>query len=85
VAEQWKDRGFSLGIFTDPPGQVWKDYVHGTDELLMAAEGEMELEMKGEAIRCKIGEEILIPAKTVHTVRNIGKTGTVWYYGYKQR
>ena len=46
VAGQWKARGFSFGIFTDPPGQVWKDYVK-------------------------------------HTVRNTGKTGTVWFYGYQ--
>ena len=84
VAERWKARGFSFGIFTDPPGQVWSDFVHESDELLMVVQGDMELEMRGETIRCPIGEEILIPAKVVHTIRNVGKTGSQWLYGYPQ-
>ncbi len=84
VAADWKTRGFSFGIFTDPPGQIWKNFVHETDELLMAVKGEMELEMKGRTLRCEIGREIMIPAGVVHTVRNVGKTGSQWLYGYKE-
>ncbi len=84
ILAQWKARGFSFGIFTDPPGQVWNDFVHDTDELLMVVQGEMELEMQGKRIRCEIGQEILIPAGAMHTVRNIGKTGSQWLYGYKK-
>ena len=32
-----------------------------------------------------IGEEVFIPANAIHTVRNIGKTNNVWYFGYKNR
>ena len=85
IAAQWRARGFSFGLFTDPPGQVWENFVHDTDELLMATQGEMELEMEGRTIRCEIGKEILIPAKAVHTVRNVGKTGSQWLYGYQER
>lgn len=84
IAAQWKARGFSFGVFTDPPGQEWKDFVHDSDELLVVVQGEMELEMEGRTSRCTIGQEILIPAKAVHTVRNVGKTGSQWLYGYKQ-
>jgi cupin 2 domain-containing protein len=84
VAENWKARGFSFGVYTDPPGQEWKDFVHDSDELLMVVQGEMELEMQGRTTRCPIGEEILIPTKVVHTLRNVGKTGSQWLYGYKQ-
>tara|TARA_Y100001970_G_C14143805_1_gene808687 strand:- start:351 stop:485 length:135 start_codon:yes stop_codon:yes gene_type:complete len=31
----------------------------------------------------KLGEEVSIPANYNHTVRNVGKTNNVWYYGYK--
>ena len=85
VAGEWKARGFSFGVFTDPPGQIWKDFVHETDELFMAVQGEMEIQMQGRTIRCGIGEEILIPAGVVHTVRNAGRTGAQWIYGYKAR
>ncbi|RMH18419.1 MAG: cupin domain-containing protein, partial [Gammaproteobacteria bacterium] len=30
-----------------------------------------------------IGEEILIPARVVHSVRTCGSSGSVWLYGYR--
>ena len=84
IAKDWKTRGFSFGVFVDPPAQVWSNFVHDTDELVLLVRGEMELEMQGRTIRCVIGNEILIPAKVVHTVRNTGQTGSQWLYGYKQ-
>ena len=62
---------------------VWEDYVHSTDELLMIMEGALELEMQGKTFQPAIGEEVLIPAQTSRTVRNIGRTTAKWLYGYK--
>ena len=42
----WRSRRFSCGLWVDPPGQVWEDYVHATDELLMVLEGELEFGQK---------------------------------------
>ncbi len=39
VERDWKARGFSFGIWVDPPGQVWKDFVYATDELFMRLYG----------------------------------------------
>ena len=83
ITKQWQARGFSCGLWVDPPGQVWENYVHSTDELLMLMEGALELEMQGKTLRPAIGEEILIPAHMSHTVRNIGGTTARWLYGYK--
>ena len=41
--------GFTFGIFDDPPGQVWADFVHRTDEFVVVVEGSVE--MHGDAIR----------------------------------
>ncbi len=84
VKTDWERRGFSFGIWIDPPGQVWEDYVHDADELLMLVEGQIELSFLGKTFCPKIGEEVLIPAGAGHTVRNIGKTTNRWYYGYKR-
>jgi len=81
--QEWSSRGFSCGLWVDPPGQVWEDYTHGTDELLMVLEGELELEMQGRSFRPRWGEEVLIPARVRHTVRNVGGTTARWLYGYK--
>ena len=83
INQDWNSRGYSCGVFRDPPGQVWADFVHRVDELVVLAEGEIELEIEGMAQRPQIGQEVFIPANAVHTVRNIGRTNNVWYYGYR--
>lgn len=84
VASEWLSRGFSCDLWVDPPGQVWEDYRHATDELIMPVAGRLELEFGGRCFRPDPGEEILIPAGMSHTVRNIGGTTAQWLYGYKQ-
>ncbi len=81
---EWKSRGFSCGLWTDPPGQVWADYVHDNDELVMVVDGEVEFEYEGRVVRPSPWEEVLIPAGIFHTVRNVGTTTSRWLYGYKQ-
>jgi len=84
IAKDWKARGFGCDLWRDPPGRVWEDYVHDTDELLMVLEGDVEVEIEGRKLRPKGDEEILIPAGARHSVRNKGKTESRWLYGYKR-
>ena len=84
VAREWPARGFSCDLWVDPPGQVWEDYRHATDELVMPVAGRLELEFGGQSLSPALGEEILIPAGVSHTVRNIGGTTAQWLYGNKQ-
>ncbi len=51
----------------------------------MVVEGEEEFEMNGRKFSLRIGEELLIPAGTNHTARNVGKTTSKWLYGYKRQ
>lgn len=84
VALEWRARGFSCDLWVDPPGQVWEDYCHTTDELVMPVVGRLELEFGGRCVRPALGEEVLIPAGVSHTVRNIGGTTAQWLYGYRR-
>lgn len=84
IANSWQARGFNCGLWVDPPGQVWENYVHSVDELVMVLDGELELEMQGRMFRPHVGEEVLIPAEVSHTVRNVGATTATWLYGYKE-
>ena len=65
IKQDWHSRGYSFGVFRDPPGQVWADFVHQTDELVVLAEGEIEVEIEGKAERFQIGEMVFIPAKEI--------------------
>ena len=84
IRQQWESRGFSFGIFRDPPGRVWQDFSHSTEELVILAEGQIEIQVAGVTHRPVIGEEIFfILAQAIHTVRNFGTVSNVWYYGYR--
>jgi uncharacterized cupin superfamily protein len=85
VAADWAARGFSCDLWTDPPGQVWADFVHATDELVMLIDGDIELRFSGRVLRPRAGEEVLIPAGVSHTVINTGSTNNRWYYGYRKK
>jgi quercetin dioxygenase-like cupin family protein len=76
IAEDWKQRGFSCELWTDPPGQRW--------ELVTVLEGDVEFEIEGTIHHPQAGDELLIPAGALHSARNIGNTTTRWLYGYRR-
>jgi quercetin dioxygenase-like cupin family protein len=84
ILRRWEERGFHGGVWVDPPGQVWRDFVHDEDELLMLVEGDLELEIEGRVKRLQAGDEVLIPAGAMHTVRNLGQGRARWLYAYHQ-
>ncbi|MEX0960629.1 MAG: cupin domain-containing protein [Burkholderiales bacterium] len=83
VARDWAAKGYSCETWIDPPGQVWADFVHDVDELVMPVEGEVEFEVAGQSFRPQLGEEVFIPANAPHTVRT-GAGGSRWLYGYRK-
>lgn len=83
ISRDWAARGFSCGLWVDPPGQRWEDFVHASDEVVIVLEGSMEFEIDGETGRPAAGEEVFIPAGAVHSVRNIGDVTARWLYGYR--
>ena len=65
IKRDWHSRGYSFGVFREPPSQVWADFVHRTDELVVLAEREIDVEIEGKAERFQIGEMVFIPAKEI--------------------
>ncbi len=74
--------GFSFDTYRDPPGQVWADFTHRTDEFVVVVEGDMEITVAGETARCAPGDLVLIPAGASHTLVTSEAGGSVWHYGY---
>ena len=83
IRADWAARGYGFEYWIDPPGQVWRDFVHDVDELVILVEGDIELEWSGTRVRPKVGEEVLIPAGARHTVRNTGDASNRWCFGYR--
>jgi mannose-6-phosphate isomerase-like protein (cupin superfamily) len=84
IATDWAARGFSCGVWVDPPGQRGEDFTRATDELVLVLEGAMEFEVEGRVVRPAVGEELLSPAGARHPARNVGGTTARWFYGCRR-
>jgi quercetin dioxygenase-like cupin family protein len=85
IAADWASRGFSYGLWTDPPGQRWEHFRHATDELVTVLEDRVEFEVAGQVHQPEVGEELVIPAGAVHSAQNVGKAAARWLYGYRRQ
>jgi quercetin dioxygenase-like cupin family protein len=82
IAHDWKKRGYSCDLFTDPPGREWNDFVHTTNELVTVMVGKLRLTIGGEEIVAEPGDEVLITKSVRHSEKNIASSTTQWLYGY---
>ena len=58
--------GFQLRNLSRSIGKrIWPDFSHSTDELVILAEGQIEIEVTGVILRPVIGEEIFISAQAL--------------------
>ncbi|MBA2653458.1 MAG: cupin domain-containing protein [Gammaproteobacteria bacterium] len=83
IASEWELLGYSCDVWKDVPGQRWENFTHDSDELFMLIKGKIELEIEGKSCQPLQNQVVHIPANTMHSVRNIGKTEAHWLYGYK--
>ncbi len=82
IRKNLKRRGFVCGIWQDPPQQEWNDFIHSEDEIIVLISGEIEISIGTNKIYPKINEEVLIPAKSTHSIKNISHQSNKWLYGY---
>jgi len=82
VAADWRGRGFSCDLFTDPPGREWIGFTHDVNELVTVLAGRLEMELNGSWFAVEEGDEVFIPRGARHSVRNVHDRTTLWLYGY---
>ncbi len=85
LERRFAERGYSFGIFVDPPGQEWLGFVHDVDEIVVPLEGSVTITVAGKVRRPTVGEEVFIPANAVHDVVTDNDGGSRWAYGYRRR
>lgn len=83
VQRRWAADGYSCEVWIDAPNQVWHDFQHDVDEVVLLLEGESTIEMLGRTIQLVAGDQLQIPAGTRHTVRNTGNGPARWLHGYR--
>lgn len=84
LERSFAERGYSFGIFVDAPGQEWLGFVHDVDEIVVPLEGVVTITVAGKVHRAEIGEEVFIPADSVHDVVTASDSGSRWAYGYRR-
>ncbi len=84
VAADWAARGYSCGLFVDPPGRAWTGFVHRSNELVTVVEGRLRMTVGDQSCEAGPGDEVFIPCQAVHSVVNIHGGTTRWLYGYDQ-
>jgi mannose-6-phosphate isomerase-like protein (cupin superfamily) len=83
IARDWHRRGFSCDLWVDRGGQAWRDFVHDVDELVLVVSGLLAVELPDRAVWLQPGDELLIPAGTRHSVRNLDERPVRFLYGYR--
>lgn len=85
IEKNWKERGFSFGVGSIKIGDAVDRAVHeDRDELVIMASGKLEAIIDTETFYPEPGQEIIIPAKKNHSLKNIGNSESKIYFGYKK-
>ena len=84
IRANWASQGFSCEVWIEPPDHVCHDFQHDVDLMILLLEGEIQVELPGRTIRLSIGDELIIPAHTRHTVRNRVAQPARWLHGYRR-
>ena len=82
VESDWEAEGFSFGVFRDPHGQEWNDFVHSTDEYVVVAAGRLSIAVGSERADAEPGDLVRIPAGVSHSLKTLSPEGSIWLYGY---
>lgn len=82
VERNLQRENFSFGVFRDPPGQEWNNFVHRTDEYVLIAEGKLAMRVGDEKLVAEPGDLVRIPRGAYHSLKTVSAEGSVWLYGY---
>jgi len=84
LEKDWVTRGFSFGVGTIKAGDGVNEAVHDDqDELVLMESGRYEFTVDNETFVQEGDSEVLIPAGSRHSIKNLGTRDSKIYYGYK--
>lgn len=82
--KNWKERGYSFGVGSVTLEKGVDEASHyDQDELVVVVNGKLEFIIDDNTFIAECGKEVFIPAKSIHSIKNIGTGDSKIYYGYK--
>lgn len=86
LKRDWIERGFSFAVGTIKAGDAVDEAFHDDkDELVFMESGEYEFIVGNETFRQNGNVEVLIPAGSIHSIKNLGPKDSKIYFGYKAK
>ena len=86
LEKDWTERGFSFGIGTIKAGDGVDEAFHDDkDELVLMESGNYEFTIGDETFKQNGNVEVLIPAGSTHSIKNLGQEDSKIYFGYKTK
>lgn len=86
LEKNWTERGFSFGVGTIKAGDAVEEAFHeDMDELVLMENGEYEFTIDNNSFKQNGDVEVLIPAGSLHSIKNMGQRDSKIYFGYKAR
>ena len=78
AARRLARRGYYCALQNSDAGEVRRNALSDSDTLIVAMDGDLEVEFKGATHFPRSGREVLVPAWVLHTVRNNGTERASW-------
>ena len=86
LEKDWTERGFSFGVGIIKVGDgVDKAFHDDKDELVLMEKGKYEFIIDQKSVMQEGEVEVLIPAGSTHSIKNLGSKDSKIYYGYKSK
>ena len=85
LEKNWVKRGYSFGIGNIKINDGIKNAAHDDqDELVVMVNGDLKVTIDDVTFFPDRDKEFLIPARSKHSLKNIGAVDSVIYFGYKK-
>ncbi|MCA9804116.1 MAG: cupin domain-containing protein [Cyanobacteria bacterium HKST-UBA02] len=72
IAAELRRQGLEVFAWSDAPGATYSPHSHGHDETIVVIAGCIEFEIDGVRHLLEKGDELVLPAGTVHSAVNPG-------------
>ena len=72
MREKLESKGYSVSLYTYPPGTFFPDHTHGMDKIDAVLSGRFRLTLEGEPVVLEAGDSIEVLRGAVHSAEVVG-------------
>ncbi len=77
LREKLERKGYSVSLYTYPPGTFFPDHTHDVDKIDVVVSGRFRVTLEGEPVVLQAGDAIEVPRGAVHSAEVVGNEPVV--------